>query len=157
MKGYGFGVVVGVFVLGILGFYSYQSAQPRFTASYYTQKAQTVQKVLPDGSWLRVENESAVQLTFFERVRKAELLEGQALFSIQADRQRPFYLRLGTLEVLVLEGVVVLQRDVNQLEVEVVKGVVDVQIGRWWPKRYQVTSGQQLKWLRDSAVLEISR
>ena len=152
-----FGAVLGVLVLVILGFCSYQSAQPHFVVSYYTQADQVVQKALPDGSWLRVEKDSVVQLRFYERTRKAELVEGSALFFIQADRQRPFYLKLGRLEISVAEGQVLLRRDAEKIDVEVLKGVVHVQVGRWWPEQYKVESGQQLRWLQDNAVLEISR
>lgn len=157
MKRYGFGIAAGVLMLVILGFYSYQSARPTFAAHYHTKGSPTVKKTLPDGSWLKVESNSAVELRFYERIRKAELVAGSALFSIQPDRQRPFYLRLGGVKVSIPEGRVLVRHTTEIVEVVVVEGVAQVQVGRWWPEQHTVESGQQFRWAHPIGVFEEGR
>ncbi|WP_162906593.1 FecR family protein [Algihabitans albus] len=57
---------------------------------------------LEDGSRLQLAPESAVALTFGPSVRRIELLRGEAFFDVVAEPDRPFQVRAGAVETIVL-------------------------------------------------------
>lgn len=57
---------------------------------------------LDDGSVISLNTQSSVRVQFAEGERRAELLQGEALFDVTRDERRPFIVVAGTAEVRVL-------------------------------------------------------
>jgi transmembrane sensor len=94
-----------------------------------TQIGQMREVVLPDGSIMSVNTNSAISVRFTNDARNIDLLKGEALFDVVKDKSRPFVVSAGDtsvravgtsftvsrlprqpIQVLVKEGVVELQR-----------------------------------------------
>lgn len=74
---------------GLLGWRQWQ-AQPVFTQAFSTGRGQQTEVPLPDGSRLRLGTATRLEVTYYRQRREVRLLDGQALFTVQADAQRPF-------------------------------------------------------------------
>jgi transmembrane sensor len=104
--------------------------------TYSTQIGEQRSIVLADGSTIELNSRSKVRVRYSERERALDLIEGQALFHVAKDRQRPFIVssdsvrvravgtqfdvnkkRSGTI-VTVVEGRVAVLTGVADLEVE---------------------------------------
>lgn len=74
---------------GLLGWRQWQ-AQPVFTQAFSTVRGQQAEVPLPDGSRLRLGTATRLEVTYYRQRRQVRLLDGQAVFSVQADPDRPF-------------------------------------------------------------------
>ncbi|MDP4074386.1 FecR family protein [Acidovorax sp. A1169] len=74
---------------GLLGWRQWQ-AQPVFTQAFSTVRGQQAEVPLPDGSRLRLGTATRLEVTYYRQRRQVRLLDGQAVFSVQADADRPF-------------------------------------------------------------------
>lgn len=77
-------------------------AQPVYEQAFATRRGQQSDVTLPDGSGLRLDTGTALQATFFRGRREVRLDEGQAMFSVSADAQRPFLVVAGPVTVTVV-------------------------------------------------------
>jgi transmembrane sensor len=105
----------------IVGWNSY-SQRPAFTETAITEVGGLRQIILPDGSIIELNTDSAVQVAFDRSTRRVALLRGEAHFKVAKDAARPFTvsvnnvavravgtafnvrLRSGDIDVLVTEG-----------------------------------------------------
>jgi transmembrane sensor len=71
----------------------------RFSGSYSTGIGEQRTVQLLDGSTVELNARSAIQVHLTERQRDVTLLEGQALFRVAKDKQRPFVVRAGDAQV----------------------------------------------------------
>lgn len=91
-------VAVGTGWLG----WQHLQAQPVYTQAFSTRAGQQSEVTLPDGSTLRLDTATALQVTFFRQRREIRLVEGQAMFAVVADAQRPFLVTAGPVRVTVV-------------------------------------------------------
>jgi len=94
--------LAGVFSMaGWLGWGHWQS-QPVFTQAVSTQQGQQVQLGLPDGSELRLDAATRLQVNLYRGRREVVLLDGQAVFDVSPDADRPFLVMAGPVAVTVV-------------------------------------------------------
>lgn len=134
-----------VLLVASLGFFSYQSSRPVFEAYYQNPGNELLSQRLPDGSTLQLAPNSAIHLRFYERVRRADLHQGEVVFVIDP-KPVPLRLEAGNVRVLAHEGELKLRQASDAVEVQVLAGTAQTQKGRWWPDRQQLGAGQQVRW-----------
>lgn len=76
--------------------------QPVFAQSFETQRGQQLNVELPDGSRLRLDTATRVEVSLYRQRREVRLPEGQAVFEVQGDSQRPFDVLAGDTKVTVV-------------------------------------------------------
>lgn len=86
---------------GLLAWNRWQ-AQPVFTQAFSTQRGQQIDVPLPDGSRLRLDTATRLEVSYYRQRREVQLLEGQAVFSVQPDPTRPFQVLAGPVGVTVV-------------------------------------------------------
>ncbi|MFZ2170459.1 MAG: FecR family protein, partial [Methylococcaceae bacterium] len=98
----------------------------RLKADYYTGTGvnQTVQ--LSDGSTVQLNTNTAIAVAFNDNERRIRLLKGEAYFSVQANRQRPFVVNSGKTETTVLGTRFLVKNENAGDKITVVKGLVKV-------------------------------
>lgn len=79
-----------------------QGQRPLYTHSYATARGEQRDVDLPDGSKLRLDTASRVEVAYFRGRRQVRLPEGQAFFEVAADAQRPFDVLAGPARVTVV-------------------------------------------------------
>ncbi|WP_394790987.1 FecR family protein [Rhodoferax sp.] len=77
-------------------------AQPMYTQAFSTQRGQQAEVALPDGTQLRLDTATRLEVAYYPQYREVTLLEGQAVFAVQADAQRPFHVLAGRTRVTVV-------------------------------------------------------
>lgn len=75
---------------------------PVFSQSFSTARGQQAQVRLPDGSILWLDTGTRADATFYRDRRELRLPEGQLMFTVQPDAQRPFDVLAGPLRVTVV-------------------------------------------------------
>jgi transmembrane sensor len=86
---------------GLLGWRHWQ-AQPVFVQAFGTQRGQQAEVTLPDGSRLRLDTATRLEVAYYRQHREVTLLDGQAVFGVQADAARPFHVLAGPVGVTVV-------------------------------------------------------
>lgn len=82
--------------------WNHWQAQPVFAQSFISQRGQQVDIPLPDGSRVRLDTSTRVDVTYYRQRREVILRGGQAVFTVQADSTRPFHVGAGPLRVTVV-------------------------------------------------------
>lgn len=77
-------------------------AQPVFTQALQTRQGQQVQVDLPDGSTLRLDAATRLEVRLYRGRREVQLRDGQAVFDVSADAARPFRVLAGPVAVTVV-------------------------------------------------------
>ena len=80
---------------GQLAWRHWQS-QPVFVQAFSTQRGQQSDVPLPDGSRLRLDAATRLEVTYYRQRREVNLLGGQAVFAVQGDPKRPFEVIAGS-------------------------------------------------------------
>jgi transmembrane sensor len=86
---------------GWLGWQHWQ-AQPVYEQAFSTGRGQQSELTLPDGSTLRLDTATSLKVTYFRQRREVQLIEGQAVFSVQPNTDRPFRVMAQAVEVTVV-------------------------------------------------------
>lgn len=86
---------------GLVAWNHWQS-QPVYTQAVSTQRGQQKEVPLPDGTTLRLDTATRVEVTYYRQRREVRLLDGQAVFAVQSDAQRPFDVLAGPVRVTVV-------------------------------------------------------
>lgn len=86
---------------GLIAWNQWQS-QPVFTQAFSTQRGQQVDVPLPDGSAVQLDTATRLEVRYYRQFREVRLLEGQAVFSVQADPARPLHVLAGPVGVTVV-------------------------------------------------------
>lgn len=113
--------------------------------SYETQVGEQRFVTLEDGSRVRLNTDSRVELRFSKRERRIDLDRGQAFFEVAHDRSRPFVVRIGDAQVTALGTRFDVRRDNGDVRVILAEGAVAVTNGddrRPAPQR--MTAGQAI-------------
>lgn len=99
-------------------------------AEYYaTRKGEILRVPLQDGSAITLDSDSQVRVSYSDRRRDIHLLQGEALFDVAKDAQRPFVVRAEETDVTAVGtsfAVSLNERRSGGVEVLVREGVVDV-------------------------------
>lgn len=82
--------------------WNHWQAQPVYAQSFSTPRGQQAEVTLPDGSRLRLDAATRLQVTYYRQHRDVQLSDGQAVFSVQADVSRPFRVLAGPMRVTVV-------------------------------------------------------
>ncbi|XVJ70142.1 MAG: Fe2+-dicitrate sensor protein [Rhizobacter sp.] len=77
-------------------------AQPVYAQSFSTPRGQQMEATLPDGSRLRLDAATQLQVTYYRQRREVRLSDGQAVFTVQGDTTRPFHVSAGPVRVTVV-------------------------------------------------------
>ncbi len=86
---------------GLLAWNHWQ-AQPVFTQAFSTQRGQQTDVRLPDGSRLRLDAATRLDVTYYRQRREVRLQGGQAVFAVQGDAARPFHVLAGPMRITVV-------------------------------------------------------
>jgi transmembrane sensor len=86
---------------GWLGWDHWQR-QPVFTQRFATARGQQLVATLPEGSSVRLDTATRLDVALYRRRREVRLPQGQALFDVAADPERPFHVLAGSLRITVL-------------------------------------------------------
>jgi transmembrane sensor len=81
---------------------------------------------LPDGSSVALNTQSRIRVRFTQEARNVDLLQGQALFTVAKDRQRPFTVSTGSTRVRAVGTAFDIYRKASGTVVTVVEGRVSV-------------------------------
>lgn len=110
-----------------------------YTSSFGEQKIVT----LPDGSEVHMNVSTELVLHYQEHRRQLTLLKGEATFAVQNDKNRPFIVDAGQVQVEVTGTVFNVRRHAEgSVEVAVTEGSVQVSSGPWWNrKKVSLTPG----------------
>lgn len=86
---------------GWFGWEAWRS-EPVFEQRYQTQRGQQLDVALPDGSQMRLDTATTAEVSLYRGRREVRLAEGQAMFTVQSDKARPFDVRAGGTRVTVV-------------------------------------------------------
>lgn len=92
------------FAMGGAGYLAWEQmeGQPISVQSFTTERGQQKDIVLPDGSRLRLDTSTRIEVAYFRTRREVRLLEGQAVFAVRSEPARPFDVLAGPLRVTVV-------------------------------------------------------
>jgi len=111
--------------------------------TYVTETGERRSVVLADGSRLELNARSRVRYRMTGSERRAELLEGQALFTVAHDPARPFVVRSGRAEVRAIGTQFDVKRSAaGRTVVTVTDGRVEVQTGS--ARTWSLSSGERI-------------
>ncbi|WP_249729027.1 FecR domain-containing protein [Acidovorax sp. CCYZU-2555] len=82
--------------------WNHHQAQPVFAQAFSAPRGQQTEVSLPDGSRLRLDSTTRLAVTYYRQRREVQLLDGQAVFSVQGDAARPFHVLAGPVGVTVV-------------------------------------------------------
>ena len=94
-------MTLGVLGGGWLGWEHWQS-QPVFSRHYASERGQSLDVSLPDGSELVLDTASQADVTLYRNHREVRMPEGQMLFQVRADKARPFDVLAGAARITVV-------------------------------------------------------
>jgi len=150
--------------IGALGWH-HQYAQPVFAQSYATTRGEFMDVSLPDGTRLQLDTATEVQVVYYRKRREVALKDGQAMFSVQPDNERPFHVKAAATRVTVVGTRFSVRHTPGQPGMEAVRVAVEegkVRVARkpegldrWLPDGLlavpgtRITAGQQLATVAD--------
>ncbi|MBV4551070.1 FecR family protein [Pseudomonas sp. SWRI102] len=122
-----YAVAAGLLVVAVgLGLFSGLGASGDYSGEFATALGERRHVALPDGSLIDLNSRSHVRILFEHRVRRVELVEGEALFSVEHDTARPFTVDAGSGQVTVTGTRFDVRRDADSTRVAVEEGSVKV-------------------------------
>ncbi len=126
-----------------------------FTDRYATAIGETRTVVLPDGSSVVLGGQTKLTVAYRQDARRLELVEGQALFNVARDRERPFVVRSGNGMITALGTAFDVDRNADNMTVTLVHGVVEVAAtNAALPLDVRMRAGTQMHVLADGTVSE---
>ncbi|UZE22122.1 FecR family protein [Pseudomonas sp. B21-056] len=129
-----YAVAAGLLAVAVgLGLFSGLGSSTDYTAEFATALGERRHIALPDGSVVDLNSRSRVRIQFAHHQRRVELVEGEALFSVEHDAGRPFTVEAGNGQVTVTGTRFDVRRDPDTTRVAVERGSVKVQ-GRDAPR-----------------------
>lgn len=116
-----------ILTFGVIGWLSLRDPAAT-TQSYVTRLGERTDLVLADGSTVRLNAQSAVQITYTDKQRSLRLLRGQAFFRVAKDAARPFIVQAGDESITALGTEFDVRMDARRgLRVALLEGKVAVQ------------------------------
>lgn len=125
-----------VALLGAGGVYIAQQDTVSHALSYTTAFGEQKTVTLPDGSEVHMNVSTELVLHYQAHRRQLTLLKGEAMFAVQSDKNRPFIVDAGQVQVEVTGTVFNVRRHAQgNVEVAVTEGSVQVSSGPWWNRQ----------------------
>ncbi|MFK9083616.1 FecR family protein [Pseudomonas neuropathica] len=110
-----------------LGLFNVLQQPSPYTAEFSTALGERRQVALPDGSTVDLDSRSRIQVRFEKDRRAIELSDGEALFNVEHDSNRPFVVEAGSGKVIVTGTRFDVRRGSSDTRVVVEQGTVKVQ------------------------------
>jgi|GEM_PF-2029074 len=107
-------------------FLSDSNLQEKSTISYRTAVKAIESYELKDGSVVTMNASSAISVSLGHRIRKVELYEGEAVFAVAHDPDRPFVVNVGGALVRAVGTKFNVERGRDEVIVTVLEGIVEV-------------------------------
>ncbi|OZI31069.1 hypothetical protein CAL29_24330 [Bordetella genomosp. 10] len=82
--------------------WNYWQARPLYSQSFHTRRGQQSEVSLSDGTRLRLDTDTRLEVAYYRQRREVELLDGQAVFAVQSDAGRPFHVLAGPMRITVV-------------------------------------------------------
>lgn len=127
-----------------------------------TQTAEISNIELEDGSSIDLGPRTQIAVHYNNDERTVQLLHGEAFFSVVADENRPFIVRIDDARVRVVGTQFNVRANSQRFRVSVAEGVVDVSkpkaailpvLGRWQPQQLRLVAGQQVGSAREAKAV----
>lgn len=145
-----------VFAVAVVAGISLPSAlngnKPFFEAEYATVAGEQRSETLPDGSVLELNTRSRIVVRYYDDQRHVEFLEGEVMFSVLHNPQQPFLVDADEALVRVTGTQFNVRRDVEQVDVAVQSGSVEVISGQWWARCTATLAANQHTHVRAGKV-----
>jgi len=135
----GAAIAAAVLLTGAGGAWVYQALHP----SYTTRVGELRVVRLDDGSTVRLDTDSRIDVAFSGDARRIRLARGQAFFDVAHAASRPFLVTAGAVSVRAV-GTKFDVRDAAEPQVTLVEGVVEVRRQGARPQTWTLRPGQQL-------------
>lgn len=116
--------VLAVMIAG--GIYLSLDPEPDYSAEFATSMGELRQVALPDGSVIDLNGRTRLKVHFLGESRQVELIQGEAMFSVEHDTSRPFVVQTGNGSVTVTGTRFDVRRDPALTQVAVESGTVKV-------------------------------
>lgn len=150
-----------IIVLFIGLFQSYNYFVPSFEHTLISQVKPINNYKLPDGSDISIDAKSKLNIQIYKNQRHVNLLEGQALFDIAKDKNRPFIIDTKQTQIEVLGTKFEINTNKNQIDIKVIEGKVKVSYINPLSNNTKVlsllTKGEQLSLNKYGKVLNFSK
>lgn len=82
-------------------------------SDHYTQTGQRLERTLTDGSKLTLNTDSAIDVQFSQSTRLVKVLSGEVYVTVAPDKQRPFVVEVGDMQVTALGTEFIVRKDGN--------------------------------------------
>lgn len=120
---------------------------------YATQIGEQRTIRLTDGSVVALDTATRIRVNYRHDTRTLELLDGQALFTVAHDAERPFVVRSGEARVTALGTVFEVRKEAAGARVTLISGVVRVDdTPAPTARRWTLSAGQQVDTVRPQAT-----
>ncbi|MBL8269122.1 FecR family protein [Steroidobacter sp.] len=136
-------------VVGAFSFIAFKFGSP---PTYETATGEQRALKLDDGSLVHLNTKSRIAVAFDEQIREVRLLEGEAMFTAERDRRRPFRVVTPSAVIEVVGTRFNVYRRDTETTVSVVEGHVKV-AGNG--KQISLTAGEQATITRDGQITEL--
>ncbi|HEY2707194.1 MAG TPA: FecR domain-containing protein [Caulobacteraceae bacterium] len=136
----GAGVAATVLILVAGGAALYQTAHPTYATAVGEQRLVR----LADGSTVRLDTDSKLQVSFSSGARDIQLDHGQAFFDVAHDASRPFLVQAGPVTVRAVGTQFDVRADGAAPLVTLVQGVIEVKRRDGTAQTWTLHAGQQL-------------
>jgi transmembrane sensor len=125
-----------------------QIDKPQFE-QFVAAPRQSKSIAIADGSTINLNRNSSLGVSLTDHERRVELMQGEALFDVAKDKNRPFVVAMAETEIRVVGTKFNVLRHNQRITVTVAEGIVAVEVksddlGENIPKVYTLTAGQQL-------------
>ena len=115
-----------VVIVSVLAWRGAFPTQPQYSVAASAGAGLVKRVNLPDGSTVRLNSDSAVQVEYSAGARRIELVRGEASFEVAKDPARPFVVRTAGVDVCAIGTVFTVSRRSQGVEVLVTEGKVQV-------------------------------
>ncbi|MBK1877632.1 FecR domain-containing protein [Pelagicoccus mobilis] len=119
------GAMAALLILGIGLFFATHPIDQTTHTEELVATQQTQTHVLPDGSLIRLNSDTRVEVSYSEHERAIQLLSGEALFEVAKDKSRPFSVSIGEVKVLAV-GTAFNIKFSDTIDVFVTEGIVSI-------------------------------
>ena len=123
------GTSLVMLVAGLMGHQQYKEWQalPTMQLASQTSTSQIVTKTLEDGTQVTLNASSKVEITYYRNQRHVQLNQGEAIFDVTKDADRPFVVETDTTKITVLGTRFAVNKLNNFVRVSVDHGQVKVE------------------------------
>ncbi len=154
----GAGSACAAVVVGGVLVYGHVLETPSHAMRYVTARGEQRAEVLPDGSVIEMNVSTELVVRYYARRRSVELTDGEAVFEVAANPDRPFIVDAGDVDVKVTGTVFNVRREQRHVSVAVQQGSVEVASGNWWSREKAVlTAGMASRTLPGVSPLSVER